>query len=93
MATAPKRIAVEPGSDIARLLDEAAMAPVLLEKNGHRLDTVTTETENIWAGYDPKAALAGMRAAAGSWKDADPEKLKDFVYRSREEGTRPAIRP
>jgi len=27
MATAPKRITVQAGSEIARLLDEAAMAP------------------------------------------------------------------
>jgi hypothetical protein len=30
----PKRISVHPDSELARLLDEAAAAPVLLEKDG-----------------------------------------------------------
>jgi hypothetical protein len=63
MATAPKRITVQAGSEIARLLDEAAMAPLLLEKNGlFRLDTVGKERANSWADYDPNKALEGIRA-------------------------------
>jgi hypothetical protein len=63
MATAPKRITVQAGSEIARLLDEAAMAPLLLEKNGLcRLDTVGNGRANSWADYDPNKALEGIRA-------------------------------
>ncbi|MBI4318448.1 MAG: hypothetical protein HY675_08160 [Chloroflexi bacterium] len=42
-----------------------------------------------WTGYDPEAALAGIRAAAGSWKDLDTEALKKHIYRARREGSRP----
>jgi len=95
LATAPKRITVQAGSEIARLLDEAAMAPLLLEKNGQlfRLDTVDKGRANIWADYDPNKALEGIRAAAGSWKDIDADAFKEGIHRSREEGTRPETRP
>lgn len=95
MAKEFKRIKVAPGTELARLLEEAAEAPLLLEKNGdlYRLSRAETGQEDVWADYDPEAALAGIRAAAGSWKDIDPEVLKAFVYRAREEGTQPADRP
>lgn len=92
MLKEPKRILVEPGSELARLLDEAADGPLLLERDGmrYRLDR---EEEDIWAGYDPEAARAGIHAAAGSWSDIDTEELKAALYRAREEGSRPSDRP
>ncbi len=92
MHATPKKIIVEPDSELARLLDEAAEQPLLLEKDGvrYRLDK---EEADIWASYDPDAALEGIRAAAGSWKDIEAEALKAYLYRAREAGSRPLNRP
>lgn len=92
MAAEPKMIEVLPGSEVARLLDEAGATPLVLVRDGvrYRLDR---ENDSIWAGYDPATALAGIRAAAGSWRDLDTEALKLELYRAREEGTRLRDRP
>lgn len=54
MASDPKIIKVTPGGELARLLDAAAVAPVLLEKDGVRYRLSVEENEDIWAGYDPE---------------------------------------
>jgi hypothetical protein len=93
MARELKRIKVTPGSEVAKLLDEAATAPLLLEKDGelYRLDR--TEEEDLWAGYDPTAVDEAITAAAGKWADLDADALIAAVYRARAEGSRPATRP
>lgn len=40
-----------------------------------------------------KADYEAFKAAAGSWKDVDAEKLIADIYRWRQEGSRPANRP
>jgi hypothetical protein len=87
MHATPKKIIVEPDSELARLLDEAAEQPLLLEKDGvrYRLDK---EEADIWAGYDPDAALEGIRAAAGSWKDIDAEAFKAYIRERRKASSR-----
>ena len=88
---AVKTIQIEPGSEIDRLLDEAATGPINLERRGEqfRLNRVEYGTGDIEAGYDAQRAIAGMRAAAGSWSDIDAEEIKAYLYRAREERTRP----
>ena len=92
MASEPTTITVEAGSEIDRLLDEAAGGPVRLVRNGERFRLVR-EDDDIWTSYDPERAIAGRRAAAGSWSKADADRLKEYIYRAREEGTRPPDRP
>lgn len=94
MATESKRIAVSDGGEVAHLLDLASKAPALLEKSGviFRLNMVDS-FEEATESYQPKAALAGMRAASGSWASLDTEALKRDIYRAREEGSRPDSRP
>ena len=92
MASEPKTIEVESGSELDRLLDEADEAPVRLVRNGVRY-RLGREAADVWADYDPEATRRAMRAAAGTWADLDAETLKDYVYRGREEGTRPPDRP
>ena len=92
MLREPKTIDVEPGSEIADLLDEAVETPLLLVMNGVRFRLDRDEAD-IWAGYDPERARAGMRAAAGRLTVEDAERLKEYIYRGREEGTRPIDRP
>ena len=88
----PETILVQPGSELALLLEEAAGRPLVREKDGVRY-RLEREEADIWAGYDPVAARAGIRAAAGSWSDLDAEELKAALYRAREEGSRPPDRP
>ena len=92
MAMPPKKITVPPGSELGALLEAAAKAPVLLEKDGVRY-RVTRIDDDVWAAYDPVAARRGIRAAGGSWRGVDAEALKAALYRAREEGTRPPGRP
>lgn len=90
MASEPKTIEVEPGSEVDRLLDEAERAPLRLVRGSVRFRLVQeTDDDDVWAGYDPERARAGMRVAAGAWSDLDAEELKAYIYRGREEGTRP----
>jgi len=90
VASKLKTIEVESGIDVDRLLDEAERTPLRLVRGGVRFRLAPETDENdIWAGYDPERARAGMRAAAGTWSDMDPEELKASIYRGREEGTRP----
>ena len=95
MAREPRKIKVTPGSELANLLEEAGALPLLIEKDGelYRLDLMKKEPEDIFARYDPDAAMAGIKEAAGSWKDIDPEAFKERLYRAREEGTRPYQKP
>ncbi len=92
MADTVRTIHVPRGSELARLLDEAQHAPLRLEKDGvtYRL---SREEDDVWVNYDPEAARAGMQAAAGHLTHEEAEKLKAYIYRGREEGTRPADRP
>lgn len=92
MAGRPKPVRVTPGSEIDSLLRRAENGPLLLERDGE-LYRLEREPEDVWESYDPKAALKGIRATAGTWKDIDAEAFKAYIYRAREEGTRPADRP
>lgn len=94
MANGRMTVKVPPGSDIVRLLDATADGPVLLEWEGvaYRLSRAD-EAEQIWADYDPERVRAGLRAMAGIITPEDAERMKELVYRGREEGTRPPDRP
>ena len=48
-----KTVKVAAGSERAHLSEEAAEAPLLLEKDGILYRVSTEATEDIWAGYDP----------------------------------------
>ncbi|MCC6619013.1 MAG: hypothetical protein IT341_08235 [Chloroflexi bacterium] len=89
MAHDTKPIRVLPDSDLARLLDAAARAPVLLEKEGVLYRVSRVEADSAIAAYDPAAVRASIQAAAGLLTPADAERLKAGIYQAREEGTRP----
>ncbi len=96
MASTPKVVHVEPGSELDRALDDADENAIQIERDGvrYRLERVVDRTAtDIWDGYDPDIARAGMRAAAGTWSDIDVEHLKAELYRAREEGSRSLERP
>jgi hypothetical protein len=92
MATESKTIHVTDGDELARLIDAANEAPVILEKDGIRY-RLSREDDGSWAAYDPEAILSTLRAFSGTLSREEGERLKASIYRAREEGSRPADRP
>jgi hypothetical protein len=92
MASEATTVHVTPGSALDWLVDAANETPIILEKDGVRY-RLTREDDDLWANYDPEAVLAAIRAVAGTLEAEDGEKLKNYVYRARSEGTRPVERP
>ena len=92
MAEEPLTIHLDPDSDLARALADADAEPVFLDSNGVRWRVIRA-TDDLWAGYDPDAVLAGLQAAAGSLSREEGERIKELIYRGREEGTRPLSHP
>lgn len=90
-----KTFPVTPGSELDRVLDEAATGPVLIEREGarFRLLLLREADGDIWAGYDPEKFRRALEETAGSWSDLDADQLIADIYRWREEGSRPADRP
>lgn len=91
MVSAPKIINVAADGELARLLDEAATTSLVLEKDGVRY-RLTREDEGRRAELDIQAAIAGIRAAAGSWKQVDAEAFKDYIAERRRASSRPAVK-
>ncbi len=94
MSAEPYTIDINPESELAAGIEtaEAEKRPIVLDKKGVRY-RVIREADDIWAGYDPDAVIAGMDAAAGSISPEEAERLKRIVYEGREAGTRPITRP
>lgn len=91
MAKAPLMITVDPESALARALDEAE-TPVVLDRNGVRY-RVSRGADDIWAGYDPERVREGLRQFAGTLSAEEGERIKELIYRGRDEGSRPLDRP
>jgi hypothetical protein len=92
MATEPRKIIVTPGSELADLLAEAGVLPLLIEKDGelYRLERMEKEPADLFADYDPEKVKKAIATYAGSWGHLDTDKMIEEVYKAREEGTRPA---
>ena len=88
----PDPITVGEETNLGRLLDTAASTPVRLERNGIIYRLVREETDP-WAAYDPERVREGLRRYAGTLTPEEGERLKDQIYRARDEGTRPLHRP
>jgi hypothetical protein len=92
MAKSPLTITIDPDSELGRALDDSHGAPVVLERNGARF-LVTRDPDDPWANYDPEKLRAGLRKFAGMLAPEEGERIKETIYRGREEGTRPIDRP
>jgi hypothetical protein len=92
MITEPKRIKVNPGSEIARILDEAKENPIILESNGDIFRLYYEKTEQL-SGFDPEEIKQAIAQTAGSWADLDTDKMITELYQAREQGSRPMARP
>jgi hypothetical protein len=92
MHTEPRKYRVTPESELSRLLSNANREPVILE-NGNMRFRVVLEAEDIWAGYDPDAVIAGIDAPARSITPEEAERMKQLDYDAPEAWTRPITRP
>ena len=92
MAKESLTIHVDPDSELARALHNPDAAPVVLNSNGVRF-RVSRDDDDLWADYDPERVRAGLRQFAGMISVEEGERLKQFIYRAREEGTWPPDRP
>ena len=94
MAKELRIIHVTPGSELAYLLEQAAVAPLILEKGGerYRLNHEAKETENIFAHYDPKRAQQALKRSVGALAHVDREELLADLREQREQNShgRPA---
>ncbi len=90
MAGEPRTIAVEPGGELDRLLDEAAERPLRLMRNGERFRL--DRDDDIWAGYDPEKTRESTLAFSGSWRHLDADALKAYVRERRKTQNRPPVR-
>jgi hypothetical protein len=91
-AKAPRTITIDPDSELGRALAEADESPIVLVRDGRRY-RVTREADDPWATYDPEKVLEGLHEIAGTLSPAEGERMKELIYRGREEGTRPLTRP
>ncbi len=94
MAKEPtKRIRVPEGSELSKLLTEAAARPILLEKNGElfRLERIEKEDKKP-SPEEVTRSREGILKAAGSWKDIDTEAFKAYIYGRRRTANRPSIK-
>jgi hypothetical protein len=85
-------IVIDPDSELGRALDETDGEPVVLLRNGTRF-RVTRDPDDPWANYDPEKVRDGLRKFAGMLTPEEGERIKELIYRGREEGTRPITRP
>lgn len=92
MASETMTITVDPESELGRALDRVEEAPIVLVRNGFRY-RVTRDPDDPWANYDPERFLEVLREVAGTLTPEEGERIKELIYRGREEGTRPITRP
>ena len=92
MAKEPLTITIDPDSELGRALEKTDDEPVILLWSGARF-RVTRDPDDPWANYDPEKVLEGLHEIAGTLSPAEGERMKDLIYRGREEGTRPITRP
>ena len=91
MATAHKTVRVTEETALPELLDDAANAPVILERDGERFRL--SRDEDIAYEPDPERVRATLAATAGSWADVDVDRVIRDVSEAREAGSRPPDRP
>lgn len=91
MIEEPGAIQISEDSEVGHLLSKVDGAPLRLELNGVVYRVIREDVER--ATYDPEKVRAAVRAAQGTLTPEEGEALKAYIYRGREEGSRPANRP
>jgi hypothetical protein len=104
MASVPRVIQIEPGSEVERLLREAVDEHADLATNDARYrvvrvdvaasvdadmtDVTLADERDIWADYDPARAQAGLRHSAGALRGVDREQLLADLAEQRGQDSR-----
>lgn len=83
-------ITIDDDSDLARALDAKSKNPIVLVR-GERRYLVTPE--DPWTNYDPERLLRSLDRVAGTFTEEEGERIKEMIYRSREEGSRAPSAP
>jgi len=104
MAVEPAIREIEEGSDLAALVDEVrrSQRPTVLRQHGEDVAILlpargarrsTRRSSRLRPPTEAEVArsLAGIEAAAGTWKDIDTEALKSELRRQRDVVTRPPV--
>jgi hypothetical protein len=86
-------IEVDPESELARALAAMDEKAVVLVSNGARFSVMRAEDGDPSAGSDQERVREALRAGSGIFTPEEAERLKQDIYRWREEGTRPIDRP
>lgn len=93
MVKEPVTITIDPDSELGRALDQTTDdAPVVLVRGSTRF-RVMRDPNDPWVNYDPESVLEGLREIAGTLSPEEGARMKELIYRGREEGTRPITRP
>ena len=97
MPTHPKTVKVLPDSELGLTLKaaQASGEPVIVDTGENSYTIVVALTEpapDIFANYDPEAAIAGLRAARGALAGVDVDQLLRDLHAQREQDSsgRPA---
>jgi hypothetical protein len=88
----PRTIHLDPNSELARALSSSKNESVYLDSNGKRFRVIRVE-DDLWKDYDPEAVRKALQEVAGTLSPEEGERMKELIYRARDEGTRPIERP
>jgi hypothetical protein len=93
MPSARKKIKVEPGSELARLLEDIGVLPVILEKGTERYTVVKEEvTKRAPTPEEVARSQEGIRKTAGAWKGLiDADAFKAYIRERRRRSSRPPV--
>ena len=90
-------ITIDPDSELGRALEESGDKPIMLVQGATRFlvirQGIDPRDDDPWASYDPEKVREGLRKVAGLLTPDEGERMKEMIYRAREEGTRPINRP
>lgn len=94
----PLTITIDPDSELGRALAESGEEPVVLLQGTNRFRVVRERVspradDELWANYDPEKLREALYEIAGTISPEEGERMKELIYRGREEGTRSIDRP
>lgn len=81
-------IELDPESELATLIVSSGRKPVAVHANGRRY-LIVRGSDDGGSEYDRADFEEALRAVIGTITPEEADRLKDMIYRGREEGTRP----
>lgn len=83
-----KTVDFEPGTEIDRLVAEAAERDLIFERNGERFRLAPDPGWPRHHDVTDEEARRILDETIGSWSDIDADKMIEDIYRWRREGSR-----